>query len=103
MGDSIIVEIAQFRLGTGVSDGAFLDEAKKVQEHFLEKQGGYIDRELLKDEDGLWMDILHWCSMEEAQRASEAMMSDPSTQGFIQMIDLSSVNMLHLVQLSSWK
>ncbi|MBI5358293.1 hypothetical protein HZB69_01535 [Candidatus Amesbacteria bacterium] len=99
---NLIVEIAQFKLAAGVSEEEFLKEAEAVQENFLEKQSGYIDRELLKDKDSQWVDILHWNSMEEAQKAAEVMMSDPATQGFMQKIDPSSVKMLHLTQIKSW-
>lgn len=93
---NLIVEIAQFKLAAGVSDEDFLHEAEVAQKNFLEKQSGYIDRELLKDKDGQWVDILHWNSIGEAQKAAEVMMTDPATQGFMQKIDPSSVKMLHL-------
>ncbi len=96
MNKNVIVEIAQFKLVAGVSEKDFLQEAEVVQNNFLEKQSGYIDRELLKDKDGQWVDILHWNSMEEAQKAAEVMISDPATQDFMQKIDPSSVKMLHL-------
>ncbi|MBI4085339.1 MAG: hypothetical protein HY432_02420 [Candidatus Liptonbacteria bacterium] len=98
MNKNAIVEIAQFKLVAGVSEKDFLQEAEVVQNNFLEKQRGYgyIDRELLKDKDGQWVDILHWNSMEEAHKAAEVMMSDPATQDFMQKIDPSSVKMLHL-------
>lgn len=99
----MIVEIAQFKLAALVSDEEFLKEAEAVQNNFLKKQSGYIDRELLKGEDGQWADILHWNSMEEAQKAAQVMMGDPATQGFMQKIDPSSVKMLHLTQMKSWK
>ncbi len=99
----MIIEIAQFKLVSGVSDEEFLKEAEAVQKSFLEKQSGYIDRELLKSDDGLWVDVLHWNSMKEAQKAAEVMMSDPATQGFMQKIDPSSVKMFHLMQMKSWK
>ena len=100
---NVIVEIAQFKLATGVREEDFLQEAEAVQKNFLEQQSGYIDRELLKDKDGQWVDILHWNSMEEAQKAAEVMMSDPATQGFMQKIDPSSVKILHLEQIRIWK
>ena len=81
---NLIVEIAQFKLASGVTDEEFIKEAEFVQKNFLEKQRGYIDRELLKAKDGQWIDILHWDSMEEAQRAAEVMMKEPTTQGFMQ-------------------
>ena len=103
MPKNFIVEIAQFKLAAGVSNEEFLKEAEAVQNNFLEKQSGYIDRELLKSDDGLWVDVLHWNSMGEAQKAAEIMMGDPATQGFMQKIDPSSVKMLHLTQMKIWK
>ena len=100
---NLIVEVAQFKLATGVREEDFLQEAEAVQKNFLEKQSGYIDRQLLKDKDGQWVDILHWNSTEEAQKAGEVMMGDPATQGFMQKIDPSSVKMLHLEQVQVWK
>lgn len=102
MNKKLIVEIAQFKLASGVTDKEFIKEAEAVQMDFLEKQHGYIDRELLKDKNGLWVDILHWNSMEEAQRAAEVMMKEPTTQGFMQKIDPSTVKMLHLEQVITW-
>ena len=99
----MIIEITQFKLVAGVSDEEFLKEAEAVQKSFLKKQSGYIDRELLKSDDDLWVDILHWNSMGEAQKAAEVMMDDPATQDFMQKIDLSSVKMLHLTQMKIWK
>ena len=100
---NLIVEIAQFKLAAGVSEKDFLREAEAVQKNFLEKQSGYIDRELLKDKEGGGVDILHWNSMEEAQKVAEVMMSDPATQGFMQKIDPTSVKMLHLEQVKIWR
>ena len=67
---NLIVEIAQFKLAAGMSEEDFLQEAEAVQKNFLEKQSGYIDRELLKDKDGHWVDILHWNLIGEAQKAA---------------------------------
>ena len=99
----MIVEIAQFKLAASVSEEEFLKEAEAVQKGFLEKQNGYIDRELLKSEDGLWVDILHWNSMEEAQNASEMLLKDSAAQGFIRKIDPTTIKILHLMQLRKWR
>ncbi len=103
MNKGLVVEIAQFKLVAGVKDGDFLQEAEVVQKNFLEKQIGYIDWELLKGEDGQWVDILHWNSIEEAQKASEMLLKEPAAQGFIRKIDPTSIKMLHLMQLRKWK
>ena len=99
---SIIVEVAVFRLNEGVVDQDFIAEAEKVQASFLKNQKGYLDRELLKNENGQWFDILHWASMEEAQTAAQVMMREPTCQQFIQMINPQSIQMFHLVRQRAW-
>lgn len=98
----IVVEVAMFKLNEGVTDYAFITEAEKVQESFLKNQKGYLDRELLKGEDGQWFDILHWQSMDEAQSAAQVMMQEPACQQFIKMIDPKSIQMFHLVRQQAW-
>lgn len=100
--NKLIVEIAQFKLASGVTDEEFIKEAEDVQKNFLEKQSGYVDRELLKAKDGQWIDILHWDSRQEAQKAAEMMIKEPTTQGFMKRIDSLSVKMLHLEQVITW-
>jgi hypothetical protein len=99
---SLVVELAQFKLGAGVDEQSFLKAAEAVQENFLKKQSGYINRELLKGEDNQWVDIVHWSSLEAAQQAAEMMLKDPSAIGFVQAIDPASVKMMHLKTLKTW-
>jgi hypothetical protein len=101
MGNNI-VEIAQFRLANGVSEQDFLREVEDVQNNFLSRQSGYIDRELLKSGEGQWIDIVHWSSMEKAQLVAEVMLKDPSALGFLQKIDPQSVDMMHLQTMRIW-
>jgi len=97
-----VVEIARFKLNESVTDQIFLIEAERIQESFLEKQRGYLNRELLKDENGQWFDILHWASMAEAQVAAQVMTQEPACQQFIQMMDPQSINMFHLERQKEW-
>ena len=100
---NIIVELAQFSLAVGAKEEDFLKEAEVVQENFLKKQEGFIDRELLKyhEDSGeeYWMDIIHWKTMENAKKASEEMLKNPVCAGFVRMINPESVEMKHLEQL----
>lgn len=98
----VVIEITQFRLVKDVVDQEFLREAEQVQHLFLEKQPGYIDRELLKDEEGQWIDVLHWETIAQAQAAAQAMLQEPACQGFIRMIEPQSVKMLHLERQKKW-
>jgi hypothetical protein len=98
----VVIEIAQFKLVEDVTDQEFLHEAEHIQHVFLEKQLGYIDRELLKDEAGQWVDVLHWETTAQAQTAAQAMLQEPACQGFITMIDPQSIKMLHLERQKKW-
>jgi heme-degrading monooxygenase HmoA len=99
----VVIEMTQFRLVNDVADQEFLREAEQVQHVFLEKQPGYIDRELLKDEAGEWVDLLHWETAAQARAAAQAMLQEPTCQGFIAMIDLQSITMLHFERQKKWR
>ncbi len=99
----MIIEIAQFRLTAGVSEEAFLQDAENVQKGFLEKQAGYAGtRQLLKGKEGEWVDIVHWESLEDAQKAQEAAMGSKTCMPMFSKIDPNSIKMLHLEQVISW-
>lgn len=100
----LIVEITQFKLVDGVVEEAFLQDATNVQKGFLEKQAGYAGvRQLLKDQEGEWVDIVYWESLEDAQKAQEAAMGSEICMPMFHKIDPSSIKMLHLEQVKSWE
>ncbi len=103
MSKKFIVEIIQFKLVDGVNEEVFLQDATNVQKRFLEKQEGYAGtRQLLKDKDGEWVDIVYWESLEDAQKAQEAAMVSKTCMPMFEKIDPSSVKMLHLEQVMTW-
>ena len=90
-----IVEVVQFKAKTGVSDAQIRDAADALHrdvEHFP----GYMRRRLLKSEDGQWLDIVDWTTLDEALHAAEAIMARPSAQSFIELVEPESITMLHL-------
>lgn len=92
-----IVEITQFKLVDGVAEKAFLEDATNVQKGFLEKQVGYAGtRQLLKGDGGEWVDIVHWESLKDAQKAQEAAMESETCMPMFSKIDPSSIKMMHL-------
>jgi hypothetical protein len=94
----IVLEIAQFRLRAGVSEKDFLKVSDRLQKDYLVKQKGYVDRELVKREDGLWSDILHWSNMEDAKRVGENIMTADAAQNFLKMLDPDSVVVMYFEQ-----
>lgn len=58
------VEIVQFRLKPGVSEADFLAANEPVQAD-LQKTSGYIRREMLRNDDGQYIDLVFWNSLAE--------------------------------------
>ena len=98
----MIVEITQLKLVKGADPQSFIIAAEKAQ-GFLEKQSGYIDRELLKVADDQWLDLLHWRTLVDAKRAGKGMLRDPACRDFVRMIDPASVKMMLVESVKTWK
>ncbi len=89
------VEAVLLRLKEGTDEAAFVAAAAAMRPA-LEAAGGYLGRQLARTEDGRWLDLLLWSTLEQAERAAEAMPSWPSSGPFLDLIDGDSVTLLHL-------
>lgn len=70
-----IVEWAPFRMRDGVDEATLLAAADRVQREFLAARPGFLRRELLRDAEGGWVDLVHWQDGASAQAAAEAAMA----------------------------
>jgi hypothetical protein len=98
----LIVEVSQFRLVPGTDEQAFLDAAETTQTGFLDEQEGFVGRDLLRTNDGSWMDIVRFQSAEAAQAAFEGFAGHPGVEAFESMLDRSSVSMTHWSVVKTW-
>lgn len=90
----MIIEVAQFKTKSGVSDAEVLAATQEGHTSFLSKQKGYVSRELAKSSEGEWVDIVYWETLADAEADEKAFLEAPSTQKFLAMIDLSSMKMV---------
>ncbi|WP_406660384.1 hypothetical protein V7O66_11110 [Methanolobus sp. ZRKC3] len=90
----IAVEIVQFKLAEGKNEKDMLAVSDAMMEG-LSSLDGFLDRELLKNADGVWMDFLHWESMETALKATEDIMSLPLCLEYFSFIDQDNMQMTH--------
>lgn len=90
-----VLEIVLFQLAEGVSDAEFLTAARGV-EPWLEQQPGFVKRQINRDSQGHWLDLIHWNSLEEAQAAAAQIMSKPEGQAFGATIKPESIQMFHM-------
>jgi hypothetical protein len=97
-----VIEISEFKLITEVDANDFLKASDSVQVEFLEKQLGFINRELIRGDDNQWMDIVHWRSREEADEAAKQAMNNPVCLKFFSMMDPSNIRMSHFNHMRSY-
>lgn len=77
-----VVEIAQFKAKPGVSDEELLAASQSVHDNYLSKCKGYVSRELLKAEDGTWLDMVRFETLEDARNATDNFEKNPHAKSF---------------------
>lgn len=91
----MIVEFSQFKLDEDVDEEEFIEAAQKAKTEFLEKQPGFMGRELLMGDDE-WVDIVKWNTQEEAEAAMEKSNESEIVTDFVSMIDEESLEIAYL-------
>ena len=91
---SEILEIVTFTMKPGVTDAQVLAAADALQRD-VEHLHGYVARRLLKTDDGTWVDMVRWTSVEAAHAAARLVEAAPSAQAFMEITDVEGIRMLH--------
>jgi heme-degrading monooxygenase HmoA len=94
-GEGRVVELHLARLKSGVTDEELLRAADGIMPD-ARAMDGYLGRQLLKANDGCWIDVIAWRDREAAVKAGEAFLALPSAQPLMAAIDLESVTALFL-------
>ncbi len=89
------VELVLLRLQPGADEDAFVRAAQATTSD-LRALDGYASCELLRADDGQWVDIVHWSSRGQALAAAEQFPTLPSAQVFGSLMDGESIRMMHL-------
>lgn len=105
--DTAVIEWAPFRLAPGASEDALIAAAEAIQRGFLERQPGYVRRELLRGDDGRWVDLIVWRDDASAQAAMQAAESSERCAAyFALMTGIDSPDpgsgLLHLRRVREW-
>jgi hypothetical protein len=93
-----VFEVVLFSLKPDAETEAFLAAAEAMMPD-LRAMRGFVRRDLALGENGRWVDMVQWRTMEDAHAAAEAIMRVPSAMPFMGMIDETSITMLHLNRL----
>lgn len=76
--NGMTVEWAPFRMREGVTETELMDAAAAIQADFLERQDGYVRRELLRGADDTWCDLIYWRDAAAAEKAMQVALQSPS-------------------------
>lgn len=90
-----VLEIVHFRVKAGVSDEQVLAASAQAQE-WVSQRPGYLARELSKNAEGQWIDIVHWRSLAEAQAAAQQIMQEPCAANLMALLDPAQITIDHL-------
>jgi heme-degrading monooxygenase HmoA len=93
MEPATVVEIITLRLRDGVNDTQFLAANQRVESEHVVRQPGFISRQTARGDSGEWLVIVHWASLSAADASMASFTSAPATQGFMAVIDGSSMTM----------
>jgi heme-degrading monooxygenase HmoA len=97
MTDQAFVQVVMFRHKDHVLESDVLAVAAAMKTD-LASVDGCIRWELLKADDGRWVEFIYWDSQEAAQRGNETVMAFSSAQRAFEITDDSTVTVLNLNQ-----
>jgi len=101
---SIITEIVTMKLGINITKDEFISIVDELERNFHAKQSGFIDSELIYDEQkNTWIIIQHWKTVAQLKEASSKIFKDSAAETFIKSLDPKNVKMTISPQLGAWK
>jgi len=100
----IITEIITMKLAVNITKDEFISIVDGLEMDFHSKQSGFIDSELIYDEQNdTWIMIQHWETAEQLKEASRKIFEDNSAKSFVKALDPKNVKMIIAPQLGVWK
>jgi hypothetical protein len=89
-----VIETVSFKLAAGTDIPAFLASNEAINT-WVKTQAGFMWRKLCLHDDGTWLDVVQWRSMDDALLSAQKMMDDIGQSPFMAMIDPESIMMRH--------
>ncbi len=81
------VEIAQIRLRPDVTEEDFLAAFQRFVDGFVRQQPGFLRCELLKKDDGQFLDLVHWATRSDAVSAFERSYENDACLAFFELLE----------------
>lgn len=85
-----VIEDCEFHLAENAGREEFLAAFDDTQGAFKEWDG-VVDRALLQDENGTWLDLIHWVSPEASEEATPTEITIESFESYFSFVEEASV------------
>ena len=92
--EATVIEVATFQLKAGVAPAQFAPLDAAVETNHVSKQPGFVSRETGFTEQGEWLVIVHWESLEAAEASMTSFSSAAAAAEFMQNLDASTMSMI---------
>lgn len=101
---SRITELVTMKAKEGIETEAFIGIIDRLERNFHSKQDGFLDTELLYDENGnTWIMVQHWQSIEQMKASSANMFQDNVTLEFRGAIEPKEISIRAFPVSGSWQ
>ncbi|MEM6327450.1 MAG: antibiotic biosynthesis monooxygenase [Bacteroidota bacterium] len=91
----MVIEVATFTLASGITPEAFRPLDQAVEDEHVSRQPGFISRQSAASEDGEWLVIVHWRSVEDAEASMASFASAPAAEAFMAHLQADTMQMNH--------
>lgn len=108
MTHNVVVEWAPFAVKPDVNDVELIAASEALQNDFLSRQRGLIRRELLKGQNGQWVDLVVWESRDAADQAVKNAAESPVCFQYFQLMadadhDDAGVGVFHFERIREYE
>lgn len=86
-----IIETTAFRLRDGVDQASFVAADAAVQTGYAYSQPGLVRRTTARADDGNWIVVTLWESLDAAEASSATQAGDPSVEAFDAHVDATTL------------
>ncbi len=91
----MFVELIFFRAKPNIPDSTVIEKAQVIQT-LAAQIGATFELEILKTDEGEWVEIAHWDNQEEAHRVEQTVLNMPEAQQAMSVMDEASIRMVFL-------
>lgn len=92
--NATVVEIVTFELVSGASEEALVAQMRR-SDAYVCTADGFVDRKLVKSQDGIWTDLVTWRDMAAAKACFDGFMAQSFAADLIALINPETIKMSH--------